>query len=63
MSENQYVTNTPPCRFSTKEFAQLNQVKPQTVLARLCKTGGYFGVTPKKLASGRLAWPAVQVEA
>ena len=47
---------------SADQFAALNQVKAQTVRARLCRTGTYFGVTPKKLLNGRLAWPAVQVE-
>lgn len=46
---------------SADEFAALNQVKPQSVRARLCRTGSYFGVIPLKLANGRLAWPAVQV--
>jgi hypothetical protein len=41
----------------------LNQVKPQSVRARLCRTGSYFGVKPVKLASGRLAFPNVQVAA
>mgnify|MGYP000960468400 CR=1 FL=1 len=46
---------------SAEQFAALNQVKPQSVRARLCRTGSYFGVVPMKLANGRLAWPAVQV--
>lgn len=46
---------------STEQFAALNQVKAQSVRARLCRTGSYFGVVPVKLANGRLAWPAVQV--
>ena len=46
---------------STEQFAALNQVKAQSVRARLCRTGSYFGVVPKKLANGRLALPAVQV--
>lgn len=48
---------------SAEQFAALNQVKPQSVRARLCRTGSYFGVVPLKLANGRLAWPAVQVRA
>ena len=47
---------------SCGQFAALNQVKGQSVRARLCRTGSYFGVVPKKLANGRLAFPAVQVE-
>ncbi len=46
---------------SAEQFAALNQVKSQTVRARLCRTGSYFGVVPLKLANGRLAWPEVQV--
>lgn len=46
---------------SAEQFANLNQVKSQSVRARLCRTGSYFGVRPLKLANGRLAWPAVQV--
>lgn len=46
---------------SAEQFATLNQVKSQTVRARLCRTGSYFGIRPLKLANGRLAWPAVQV--
>lgn len=56
--------NHPPkFELSTDQFAELNQVKPQTVRARLGKTGSYFNVTPKKLANGRLAFPVVQVVA
>jgi len=47
---------------SAEQFAALNQVKAQSVRARLCRTGSYFGVVPLKLANGRLAWPAVQVK-
>lgn len=47
----------------TDEFGTRNRVKGQTVRARFCRTGSYFGIVPKKLANGRLAWPDVQVEA
>ncbi len=47
---------------SAEQFAALNQVKAQSVRARLCRTGSYFGVVPVKLANGRLAFPAVQVK-
>jgi hypothetical protein len=46
-----------------EQFAAINQVKTQTVRARLCRTGSYYGVLPLKLANGRLVWPAVQVAA
>ncbi|QKS27746.1 MAG: hypothetical protein FAZ92_00246 [Accumulibacter sp.] len=47
---------------SCDQFAALNQVKGQSVRSRICRTGSYFGVVPRKLANGRLAFPAVQVE-
>jgi hypothetical protein len=43
---------------STAEFAALAMVKPQSITAALCTKGSYHGVRPKKLPSGRLAWPA-----
>lgn len=46
---------------SAEQFAALNQVKAQSVRARISRTGSYFGVRPQKLASGRLAFPNVQV--
>lgn len=46
---------------SCVQFAAINQVKAQTVRARLCRTGSYFGVKPLKLANGRTAWPNVQI--
>lgn len=47
----------------TDAFAAINGVKGQTVRKRLCETGSYFGVRPKKLVNRRLKWPACQVEA
>lgn len=54
--------DTPAFTLSCAEFARLNQVLPQSVRVRLCKTGRYFGIVPKKLANGRLAFPPVQIE-
>lgn len=48
-------------RLSCEEFARLNQIKPQSVRARLCRFGSYYGIKPVKLVNGRLAFPAVQV--
>ena len=53
--------NTQKYDLSAEQFAALNQVVAQSVRARLCRTGNYFGVRPIKLANGRLAFPAVQV--
>lgn len=47
---------------NTDDFGALNGVKGQSVRVRVCRTGSYFGIVPKKLANGRLLWPAVQVE-
>lgn len=46
---------------STEQFGALNQIKGQSVRARYCRTGSYFGIVPLELANGWLAWPAVQV--
>lgn len=56
MNQNQNFDQT------TDAFALLQRVKPQTVRARLCNTGSYFGIKPKTLANGRLLWPSVQIE-
>lgn len=54
-------TQNPKYELSAEQFAALNQVKSQSVRARLCRTGSYFGIKPMKLANGRLAFPEVQV--
>lgn len=45
----------------TEPFAKKNGVKSQSVRARVCRTGSYFGIIPRKLRNGRLKWPDVQV--
>lgn len=42
---------------TTAEFAVKYLVKPNSVRTRYCLTGSYFGIVPKKLPNGRLAWP------
>jgi hypothetical protein len=42
---------------STEQFAASKLVKPESVVSRLCRTGTYFGVIPRKLENGRLEWP------
>ena len=42
---------------NTEDFARRRLVKPQSVRARLCREGSYYGAKPIKLPSGRLAWP------
>ncbi len=48
---------------TTDEFAQRHRVKRNSVYARLCRTGSYFGVRPLKLATGRTFWPDVAITA
>jgi len=48
----------PAPDLTTAEFAAAVGVKDTTVRVRLCKTGSYYGITPKKYPSGRLMWPA-----
>ncbi len=48
---------TEEVRGSTREFAALNLVRPQSVRKRFCQTGSYFGIKPTKLPNGKLLWP------
>jgi hypothetical protein len=41
----------------TKRFAAGRHIKAASVLSRLCRTGSYFGIRPRKLENGRLDWP------
>lgn len=50
-------------KLTTERFAALNGVKGQSVRARVCRFGSYFGITPRRLKNGRLIWPVVQVAA
>jgi len=43
---------------STDELAKQALTTQGTIRVRLCKTGSYFGIRPKKLPNGRLLWPA-----
>jgi len=42
---------------TTKQVAADNCVKPQSVIAALCRNGHYLGLRPKKLPNRLLAWP------
>ncbi len=42
---------------STEEYAAAHGIKPQTVRARVCRFGHYFGDRPEKCPNGRLRWP------
>lgn len=47
---------------STNSLAQAIGGKPGSIRVRLCETGSYYGIKPRKLPSGRLLWPADSVE-
>jgi hypothetical protein len=51
-----------PSYFNTDEFAAALGTKPQTVRARVCKTGSYYGARPLKLPNRMLRWPADALE-
>jgi len=42
---------------STESLAEKLKLKPQSIRARVCRTGSYFGLIPQKLPNGRLLWP------
>jgi hypothetical protein len=46
---------------STEEFAGIQKIKPESVRARVSRTGSYFGVKPIRCPNGRLRWPDAQV--
>ena len=45
----------------TDELAELMRVNSNSIRARLCREGHYFGVKPKKLPNRFLAWPRADV--
>jgi hypothetical protein len=46
----------------TEQLAQAIGIKASSIRTRLCKTGSYFGIKPRKLNNGRLLWPSDSVE-
>lgn len=46
---------------STREFARMNNVQPETVRKRFGEHGSYYGVIPEKRINGRLTWPAKSI--
>ena len=41
---------------NTEDLAARLGIKGQSVRARLCRTGSYFGERPKTAVNGRLVW-------
>ncbi|ROO31958.1 monooxygenase [Salinisphaera japonica YTM-1] len=56
------VKNSASTGMSTAAFADSIGAKAGSIRVRLCQTGSYFGIKPKKLPNGRLLWPADSVE-
>lgn len=46
----------------TRELASNLGKQPQTLIARYCRTGSYFGLVPQKLPCGSLMWPDDAIE-
>jgi hypothetical protein len=42
---------------NTETLADRLGIKAQSIRARLCRAGSYFGVRPQRLPNGRLLWP------
>ncbi len=42
---------------TTEALAHEIGSKSQSIRARVCRTGSYFGIVPEKLPNGRLIWP------
>ncbi len=52
-----FVYHPPLHEITTETLATQCGVLPQSIRVRLCRSGSYFGVKPRKLANGRLMWP------
>ncbi|SAL76533.1 hypothetical protein AWB68_05006 [Caballeronia choica] len=57
-----YALHAKPKPLTTAELAAALSREQSTIRRRLCDTGSYFGLTPTKLPSGRLLWPADSLE-
>ncbi len=51
------MNNAQQAEITTEKFATQCGVLPQSIRVRMCRTGSYFGVKPRKLSNGRLMWP------
>jgi len=48
--------------YSTAELAEKFNVAVSTPISSHSKNGHYFGLVPRKLPNGRLAWAAAEVD-
>jgi hypothetical protein len=51
-------TNDSARRLSTRDLAAAVGMQTDSVLERVRREGDFFGITPMRLPSGRLAWPS-----
>ena len=51
----------PLAKITTEELAGLLRVVPQTIRAGLSRKSHYLGLTPLKLANGKLLWDVAAV--
>ena len=49
-------------RLTTEEFADQIGMKPESIRARLCRQGHFYGLRPIKLPNRRLLWPSDSTE-
>lgn len=53
----------PTRGMSTRQLAEaLGGLSAEGIRVRLCRTGSYHGLRPRKLPGGRLLWPEDSVE-
>ena len=55
-------TPAPRDFLTTEELAARLGLRPQSIRARLCRTGSYFGLRPVVLPNRRLLWRASELE-
>lgn len=53
---------TAPRVYTTNESASVTRESPATWRKNLCLNGHHHGIKPVKMPSGRLLWPADQVD-
>ena len=47
---------------TTETLANGLCMKPQSIIAHVCREGSYFGLRPTKLPNGRLLWPGDAIQ-
>jgi hypothetical protein len=47
--------------WSTDQAATFLHIKPESMRVRLCRTGSFHGVRPKKTPSRFLLWPVAEI--